>query len=126
MIKFKTDRIKGEFDQLTYQHHELDTLVINLSLWVSNMYHKDIIITHLFRTQEEQHLLYKDIPNPPAFSPHQFWNAIDLRSFDFDQDELDAICTYLNSHYSNLNGKIVAFVHAIPGGAMHFHIQLLR
>lgn len=103
----------------------LHGLVDQLSVWVSNNLQKDITLTHLYRTAEEQVALYAatEPAKRPTASPHQVWNAVDLRSSVYTPEEVAGIVAWVNKHYTNPNGRVCALAHAIAGGAYHLHIQ---
>lgn len=122
MINFKTPRIRDEFAQLPTKNPAMFDLLDRLNSWVANTYKKDITITCIYRTPEENDALYNGLLERPKGSPHVYWKAVDLRSRGFTQVELSAICAWLNAHFKNAL-KPVAFVHALPNNAAHFHIQ---
>lgn len=126
MLTFKTPNERDEYAQLGTKNPKLLDLLIDLTSYVQEKHGKDIVITSVYRDAAEQNQLYKDEVKKVTNSPHSTWEAVDLRSSTFKQSELDDICSYLNGKYKNANGKRVAFVHAITGGAMHFHVALYR
>lgn len=124
-IEFKSPRIRDEFTKLFDQNRKLWCLIDDLGTWVKKTYNKDVTLTHIWRSQAEHNALYAatDLLKRPASSPHMRWQAVDIRSYDFDDDELKAIVKWINDNYKNPNGRVVAFAHAIAGGAFHVHIQ---
>jgi len=126
-VKFKTTRIEEEYSELQDKNAQLHALLVMLDGYTRAKFSKEIVLTHLFRTPEEQVSLYAatEPSKRPAKSPHQSWEAVDLRSTTFTEAEHKDMCDMLNKTYKNKNAKPVAFVHAIAGGAPHFHIQVL-
>ena len=134
MLLAKNDsvRLKTELIKLRKYNRPLLKLIIDLYHWVEDKYGKDVILTMIFRTQEEQDNLYKGITNSknikydeyPWKSPHQFWHAIDIRSRVYNEDEIEEIVRYLNNKYNATiyYGK-TAVVHEVGDYGMHFHIQ---
>lgn len=84
----------------------------------------DVCITSIFRTPEEHKALYAATPEAqrPATSPHMRWEAADIRSTDFDSNEITRMLAFLNT-WSGINGKPAAIYHTIIAGAPHFHVS---
>ena len=124
MITFKTDRIRDEFGQLAFKNPKLFDLLTDLKTYVEEHMHRDIVLTCILRTKEENDELYKLVPvEKRPNSPHLGWGAVDLRSSTFSDDEIHQLVAYLNVKYKNASGKPVALFHSIPGNVKHFHIQ---
>lgn len=132
MPKFKNDdkRLKTEFEDLKSKNIQLQNLLIDLSDFISKILNKDLIITMIFRTQEEQDNIYKNDPKykqKPFKSPHQSWTATDIRSLIFNDIEIKQIEDYLNNKYNKANYFAwTAKNHKVGEGAYHFHIQYLK
>jgi ATP-dependent exoDNAse (exonuclease V) beta subunit len=127
-MKFKTPRIEEEYSKLKEKNEPMRELLVSLDAFTRAKYSKEIVLTHLFRTDQEQIQLYSatDANKRPARSPHQDWKAVDIRSKTFTKEEQDDMCSMLNTNFkNNKTGKVTAFVHTIAGGAEHFHIQVL-
>lgn len=124
-INFKTVRIRNEYIQLHNENRDLFNLIDETCMWVSNNLQKDITITSIYRTKEENDALYAKTPKDqwPKHQPHCEWKAVDLRSYDFEPKELEAICTWINKTYPNPLKRTTAFVHEVAGNTYHFHIQ---
>jgi hypothetical protein len=124
MILFKTDRIKQEFLKLQTLNPNLYKLIGIIGFFCEEELHKDITLTEVFRTQEEQKALYAQTPpeRRPAFSPHMYWRAVDIRSFNFTQAEIARILALANC-FRYVQGKPVALCHSVTGNAMHLHFQ---
>ena len=132
MLKAKndSDRIKSEFSSLRKENKPLARLIIDLYRYVDKQHKKDVVMTMIFRKQSEQDSIYRDNPKykkKPWKSPHQFWQAVDIRSKIFNDDEIKDIENYLNSKYNSSNYyKWTAKCHKVSGGAYHFHIQYYK
>jgi hypothetical protein len=132
MLKAKNDspRIKKELVLLETKNKELYDLAIDLYKYVRDEFGKDVILTMIFRTTEEQEYLYRHsekYAKKPFKSPHQFFHALDIRSFIYTKEERDKMVDYLNSKYNKENYyKWTAKVHEVGDNGMHFHIQLVK
>lgn len=123
-MKFKEPKLKTEHDELYKRNPKLYALLGMLDGYCVMEFKKEITITHLFRTPEEQKQLYSQTPNPPTTSPHMFWKACDIRSKDFTDAEIKKMLTFLNCFsYTSGQGKPVAIYHVIAGNTYHMHIQ---
>jgi hypothetical protein len=122
-MRFKTERIKKEWNELNTKNPRLAFLISSISSKIELLFNITPMITMIYRTEEEQKELYKDTPNPPARSPHQDWNAVDLRSSDFTEDQINKIIDlFSKAGVDNLFAK-TAIYHKIAGNAYHFHVQ---
>lgn len=123
-MQFKTDRLREEMNQLLVKNTELWKLMDVLDVYAKLEFSKDIVITSIFRTEEENAALYAATPidKRPARSPHMDWKAVDIRSSNFTDAEITKMLAFLNC-FTNKNGKRIALYHEIPGNVKHFHIQ---
>lgn len=122
-LVFKEPRLQDEWAQLATKNPKLHDLVIDLTQYVADMLKKDVVLTSIYRTAEEQAALYAVSLHKVLDSPHMHWNAVDLRSTVYTEDEIRGIINYINAWYKNANGKPVVIYHVVPGNAYHFHIQ---
>lgn len=129
VVKVKNDsqRLKDELITLSKKNKDLHELIFDLAEYIKNTFKKELIITMIDRTQAEQDAIYKDDVKykvKPFKSPHQFWQACDIRSKIFNKDEIKAIEDYLNGKYNKTNYySWTARNHVVAGGEYHFHIQ---
>src|SRR5690606_33448332 len=96
-------RLKDEFQVLNSNNPELKKLIEDLASFCNITFKKSIMITMIYRTQEEQDMLYqysKKYQERKFKSPHQFWHSIDLRSTTFDKNEIIQIEAYINDNYN--------------------------
>jgi hypothetical protein len=119
MILFKTPEIEKQYQELPVHNRRLKNAILMLDLFVSLELKKDIELTSLLRTPEENAAV-GGIPN----SPHLVWNAVDLRSTLYTDAEVNRIVAFMNSLTYHA-GKSTAMAHAVGGGAYHLHIQVL-
>lgn len=128
-IEFKTDRIKQEFEQLKTENSKLRALLVHLNEVVNARFEKNLTLTHIFRTQEQQDSFYKDsekYKKRKFKSPHQFWHGADIRSRTFTSEEIAWIEDYLNGKYNTKNYyKWTAKCHNVGLGD-HFHLQYIE
>ncbi len=120
MIQFKSPRIADEFLDLGRQNSRLKQLLTTLELFVELEINKDVYLTCILRTAKENAAV-----GGIDASPHLRWEAVDLRSSIYSQDEIDRMLAFLNQ-FTYRNGKRVGVFHLIAGGAPHLHIQYLK
>lgn len=129
-LKNDNPRLLSELDDLDKKNPELYDLILDLCEHVKSVYCKEVVITQIFRTQEEQDELYKDSEKYKAkkfYSPHQFFHSIDLRSSTFEKSEIDGIVKYLNDKYNDKNYyKPTSMYHEVSNHGLHFHIQFSK
>ena len=135
IIYFKngSKRLQDEFVALVDKNKDLHELIVDTCAYCKAEFNKDIVITMLYRTQDEQDNLYKDstkYKEKKFSSPHQYHHAVDLRSSTFTREEIDKLVDYLNKVYNSKNYyKWTAKCHDIDGSgpqAEHFHIQFVK
>lgn len=126
-MQFKTERLRQEFyELLTKQNDKLAEVINCLDKFVTWELNKVLTITSILRTQEEQDMLYVNVPEDKKVrtSPHMFWKAVDIRSTDFTDAEKKRMLAFLNCFtYHSGQGRPVAICHMIAGNVEHFHIQ---
>lgn len=123
MITFKTDKEKQEWESGKLDSR-LYIIVCSLSGFVQNKFHKDIEITGIDRSQNEQDNIYKDNPDYQKakwYSVHQFWRGVDISVKYFTDIEKLAILEFLNQ-FEYGNDKKTALIHN-AGYGTHLHIQ---
>lgn len=132
MLKWKTNKIGKEFLTLESKNPPLAAMMKDLADFVHIEYRKDVLMTHIFRTKNQQKQLYaqESAKKQQGASPHMRWEAVDIRDRLYTEQEKSAIGSYLKEYYDKTNelaklksGSRTYWLHAIKGGAMHFHIQ---
>lgn len=128
-VKNNNTRLTAELGQLQTKNVELYKLATDLSRWICQKFNKNTLLTMIWRAQAEQDYLYrnsKKYKKKKFKSPHQFWQALDLRSRVYSKDEIDEIVEYLNKKYNSANYyDWTAKAHVVGNGAFHLHIQFL-
>ena len=127
-VEFKTDRVMTEYhNDLLAENPDLFYIVEDLNKWVQKTFKKKTILTMIFRTEAEQDYLYRNsakYKRRKFKSPHQFYHAVDIRSFIFTKAEIGRIERYLNKKYNERNYyRWTAKCHEVGNNGMHFHIQ---
>lgn len=125
------ERLETELKDLESKNPELNQLLINLAKMVKEKFNKDLIITMIYRTQSEQDYLYRDDSSyklKKFKSPHQFWHAVDLRSWIYTESERSEMVKWLNTQgiIKNNYYKWTSKVHEVGSNGLHFHIQFAK
>jgi len=128
-ILFKTPRINQEYKDLYEKNRHLQDIILECQMYAYHKWGKNITVTMIYRTDAEQAEIYKDDPKykeKPFKSPHQFWQAFDLRSSTFDTTQINELVNMLNTVYNNTNGyKWTSVCHDVGKGE-HLHVQYVR
>ncbi len=131
MIRFKHTALQGEFEEAPNEDGAklssgLRLIVFALAGFADYHFGKDVVITHILRSQAQQDEFYRENPRykgKPWKSVHQLGRGIDIRSSLFNRGEIDRIIGYLNLHFLYGGGKPTALYHNIGRGA-HLHLQV--
>lgn len=132
MITFKTDRQKAEYNDIS---GKLRQLIEMLSLYMWLKYGRQIMITELKRTQEEQDDIYSKHSDKAVrakykkkawSSVHQFDRGADIRTHDWERHEIKDALFWLNQivYDKKRPRKKTAIYHDIGTGE-HLHLQVL-
>lgn len=128
-VDFKTERCREEYATLESKNRDLRDLIEDVNQQAFKRFGKSVLITMIYRTQEEQDYLYADnakYQKKKFKSPHQFWHAVDLRSRTFTEREISQLVDFINVTYNDKNYyKFTAMCHTV-GHGMHFHIQFVK
>lgn len=128
-FKNESKRLKDEFKNLDNKNPDLYKILYEIEDYCVKNFNKSILITMIYRTQEEQDYLYRNsekYKKRKFKSPHQFWHAADLRSWTFNEDEINLLVDYINKSYNLENYyKWTAKCHNVGAGD-HFHIQFCK
>lgn len=129
MIVFKDNdpRLEAEFKYDTIVNSKLKKILYMLALYCEVEFGKDITITELYRTQDEQDQYYEDnqrYKEKPWKSVHQFGRGADVRSKNFEPDEAERIIKFLKCVTYRDGSKSQTVVHHDIGLGEHFHIQV--
>lgn len=121
-FRAKTNKVKNELENPAL-HPKLIAILYDLANYVNECYNVDIEVTHVFRTEEQQRDIYgKDSTN---YSPHQFWNAVDIVLANRDHTKLKHLEEYVDSRYKYYGspGFTTSLAHDV-GLGRHLHIQV--
>ena len=128
MIDFKTQRIREEWagDKV---HKNIKNLVSMLSYYMELEHGRDVVITDLLRTQEEQDEYYKNdkkYKKKPWKSVHQYGRGVDIRSHGLEQKTIEMVLNFLNMvKYDQARPHKKTAIHHDIGLSGHFHIQCM-
>lgn len=130
-IEFKnnSERLTQEFIDLKSKNSELFNILVDCGNFSEANFKKNVVVTMIYRTQEEQDEIYKDDPKyieKKFKSPHMFWQAFDLRSSSFEASEIKKIEDYLNNKYNMSNYYGWTSRNHDVGLGFHFHIQFIK
>lgn len=130
LFKNDSERLKVELGELKYKNFQLYHLLYDVCDYCKHKFSKSVVITMIYRTQEEQDSIYKDDPKYKVKkfkSPHQIWSAVDIRSSTFETSEIEILVNYINNTYNKLNYYgWTAKNHQVGNGALHFHLQFSK
>jgi len=124
IIQFKENNLKEEFEKIDKR---LQFIIYALAGFIYSNFGKSIVLTELFRTQEQQDKYYSNNPAyllNPWKSVHQYGRGADISAKYLTPEELTSISKFINSivKYSSFNEKDTLITHDI-GFGNHIHIQ---
>jgi len=119
-VQFKTERQQKEWSDPQLDPR-LRAILLAMAEYIQRNYDKPMVVTSVWRTNEEQKSIYG--PDTTRRSPHEFWRAIDIRTWIYDHDEVMGIIAFLNKWWPRKDGKPLALYHDVGRGA-HLHIQV--
>lgn len=123
-MRFKTERIEKEWNDKRLDFG-LRIIALTVDWYCTENFGRDIQLTDIYRTQEEQDRYYKDDPNYKIqkwYSTHQFWRAIDVGVNKYSESQRQELCNYINKHF-NYKGSHNTCVYHNVGKGWHFHLQ---
>lgn len=122
---YKTLREQSEFNELATHNPKLFKICIMGDQFCQLEFGKELTITSVLRTQQEQDALYQNVPleQRPKSSPHLVWQGVDFRSRDLSSREKERITEFLNQFIVYGGQRKCCFIHAIDGNVEHAHIQ---
>ena len=127
MIRFKNFKIASEFDDSMLETR-LRSLINMADEYSTMEFGKDIVITGLLRTQQEQNEIYKKNPDyikKPWKSVHQYGRGCDLRSSIYTSKEIAKFVDFLNmlTYDPKRPNKKTCTFHNVGKGD-HLHLQV--
>ena len=125
-IKFKTRRIREEWQELHTKNFMLVSVVMAIAVFCRLEFGKSLVMTSIYRTAKEQKALaVRGGQGSSGLSTHCFWRAVDFRSWIFTKEEIEQIIEFINSSYiydpERPDLKVVFYHNDSP---KHFHIQI--
>jgi hypothetical protein len=121
-MKFKNVLVESQFSLIDKR---LKIILLFLDYYVFERYQKELTITDLMRSQEEQDAIYAMDENykiKPWKSVHQVGRGADVRTFDLPKNIIDDILTLLNT--LPYDDKRKTAIHHDIGTGAHIHIQV--
>jgi len=132
-MRYKSRRLNKEYLELP----DIGKLILDYVDYFSQKeFGIEIMITHLFRTQDEQDYIYKGRTRKqgdtlrhygknPWYSDHQFWQAADIRTFHYKPEQVKKIIKFINENfrYNKDDSKKMVLYHQIGSHGWHFHIR---
>ena len=104
-VKNNSKRLMSEIWDLKRHNRDLLMLLLFLRDLYEGLYLGDIIITHIYRTPEEQRDIYKDTERyklKPFTSPHQYYQAVDI-SCNIVESRALRTCLHLFKQYKQVS-----------------------
>lgn len=122
MLKFKTPELRKQFYDLAQTDPRIRGVAAELALWSGKFFGKDLMITCVWRTQEEQKRLYAEITESAHFCNPQC-RAVDIRAHRdcFTPRELENMESFVNKYFTRRDGIRPIRMH---GERDNFHIHL--
>jgi hypothetical protein len=127
MLIFKTPALQKDFETLKSKNQALAVLMEDLGEFIHANFGKDIVVTDLHRTRKQMEAIYGK--GTKRTSPHERWQAVDIRDWIYDNQEKQTIIGHLKNTYDSINRLAplpsqsrTVLMHNM-GKGMHFHIQ---
>ena len=125
-MKFKERFLELEFNGQRI-NRKLRFMVNAIDNFCQYHFDNEITITHIIRNQEQQDSFYA---NDPVYqrkswkSVHQYGRGVDLRSYDFTDDEIAKLCEFVNQVFPYGDGIHKACICHNVGRGKHIHVQI--
>jgi hypothetical protein len=122
LINFKNQRQVDEWKDKRLDGR-LRVIIYALAGFVFDNFQKFLVITEIYRTEEERRLIYaNDVEMIEKVGVHEVWRGIDLRALDFTKEEINLMVEFLNSHFEYTGKCETALAHDVVG--FHLHVQV--
>ncbi len=124
MLKFKSAQLKEQFYHLGQTDPRIRALAGELALWVEKLFEKDVIITCVWRTEEEQNKIYGDSKSSAHFCLPQC-RAVDTRAHRdyFSAFELENIQSFVQKYFPRKDELPAVLLHGL-GDKFHIHLSV--
>ena len=127
-MQFKQEVLRQQFYDLNDIDPRVRAVVSEMDYFFQQKFGRELVITSVGRTEEEQKELYPEFfarigrVRPSAHLDHPC-RAVDLRSRDLSEGEIQALREYFETWWEELPGWV--FLVNDRGGAFpHIHIQV--
>lgn len=121
IITFKTDKQQNEWHNKNLDNR-LKFLVEALALISWGFFEKRLVITEIFRTQEENDKIYRE---PGHISVHQLWRGIDIRTKDYTSKQVQTLVDIANQIvYDENRPHMQTAVYGDERHQDHIHLQV--
>lgn len=122
MIKFRTPQLRQEFYDIAQTDPRLRAAAGELAFWVEKLFRKEMVLTCVWRTEEEQEKIYGK-PKPSAHFCTPQCRAVDIRAHRnyFSQHELENMESFVQKYFPRGDGLKPVMFH---GEKDDFHIHL--
>jgi hypothetical protein len=124
MIKFKLPKLKEEFYDLAQTDPRIRAVVNELALWMEKLFGKHLVITCVWRTEEEQRGIYGEVKPSAHFCSPQC-RAVDFRAHrgHFTPQEMKNIESFVKKYFPRRDGFPAAKFHG-QGDNYHLHLSV--
>lgn len=119
-VKFKTKELQNQFNELEKKNKPLHMIISAIDKTRKEHFNKEITLTEIYRTQEEQEKIYG---KSASISPHQLWDAVDIRTRDMSDDEIRNIMKSVKLVFNGMNVYHTTVIFHDIGLGPHLHIQ---
>lgn len=122
MIKFKSPQLRKEFYDLAQTDPRIRAAAGELAFWTGKLFSKEVVITCVWRSEEEQKKIYGEV-KPSAHFCHPQCRAVDIRAARdyFSQHELENMESFVRKYFPRRDGFKEILLH---GQGDNFHIHL--
>lgn len=129
-MRFKTKRIEQEWDS-TNLDFRVRILALALDWYCKkNINARGIILTDIFRTNDEQRQIYKNNARfklKSWMSVHQLWRGIDVGVNAYTEEQRHEMCNFINKYFEYAGSHNSCVYHRVKSNiksAWHFHLQV--
>ncbi len=124
-LGFKSKEQKDQFQKLSTLNKPLAGIIGDMNFFALKTFGKEITITEVTRSNEANKSTYK---GKDKTTSHAVFGAVDVRSSNFSDKELEILVAFLKRYdkfntWGTMSDSKTVLLHAVDGGAMHFHIQ---
>ena len=124
MVRFKTPKLKEEFYDLAQTDPRIRAVAGELALWIEKLFEKHLVVTCVWRTEEEQRKIYGEV-KPSAHSCTPRCRAVDIRAHQdyFSLYELENIQSFVEKYFPRRDKLPPVLLHGL-GDKFHIHLSV--